>query len=178
MTMGYRKFLDSIRAGTITERLAGYISILIAVIIIIIFLDVILRSLFNKPTIWANEVSQQSFGFIVLLGGAYTFRHGGFISISIFYDRFGHKMRAIVDILTLLCLSIFCLVLVWNGGKIALESVLILEGSHTYWNPPIYFLKLAIPIGALALWLEGLLNYIPKVALQLRQRPVEVKSAR
>ena len=172
-----RRALNAIRTGTITERIAGYLSLLNLVIILIILYEVISRYAFNSPTIWASEIGQQAFALTVLLGGAYTFRKGGFISISIFYDRFGYRARAVADIFTLLCISIFCFVLLWKGGEIALESVQIQEGSSTYWNPPIYHLRVALPLGALVLWLEGIMGLIPKITRGWKKRYVEVRNS-
>ena len=50
--------------------------------------------------------------------------------------------------------------LVYYGGSLAWESLSTLEHSQSAWNPPIYPVKLTIPLGAGLLLLQGIAKLI------------------
>ncbi len=145
-------------------------SFLLAVIIIVITYEVIARYAFNAPTIWANELTVQLLGIIYMIGGAYTLFLKGHVSIDVLYGRLQPRNRAILDLVTSLCFFIFCGVLLWLGIGYASASAVIGETSGTPWNPPVYFLKIAIPLGALLILFQGLAKFIRDFTIVVKGR--------
>ena len=50
--------------------------------------------------------------------------------------------------------------LIWVGTQMAWGSFLQSEGTGTPWNPPIWPVKMAIPIAGLLLLLQGIVNLL------------------
>ena len=55
--------------------------------------------------------------------------------------------------------------LLWQGWSLALDSVERMETSHSVWNPPIWPVKLCIPLAALLLLLQGIVRLIADIRL-------------
>jgi len=149
--------------GKISDKTGIFVGYWVLVMIAIIVVDVVLRFGLGKPTIWAGELCSNMFGIYFLIGGALTLRENAHVSIEIFYDHFGRKTRLIIDIVSFGFISLFCVILVWMGGQIAIESITNLERSHTQWAPPLYPLKSAIPLGGLLVWLQACANLVSKL---------------
>jgi len=76
---------------------------------------VVLRYIFNSPTIWAFEVSNFLFGGIIILGGGYLLLHKGHVSVDIIYNRLSVRGKAILDLCTAPLFFLFVGVLMWQG---------------------------------------------------------------
>ena len=63
--------------------------------------------------------------------------------------------------------AIYIGVLFWMGAEFALDSVLEGERSGSAWNPPIYPVKLVIPLGVLLMLLQGLAQLVHDVLFLL-----------
>ncbi|MDH4264128.1 MAG: TRAP transporter small permease subunit [Deltaproteobacteria bacterium] len=118
------------------------------------------RDLFNKPTIWAHELSLMVFGALSMVGGAYAHKHRAHVNMDLFYARLPAKRKAILDLFTFPFFAIFCAVILWKGWEFAWRSMKIWEYSQSNWAPLIWPIKLTIPIGAILLLLQGLSNLI------------------
>lgn len=151
-------FLHAI--DTISERIGKIVSFLVIFIIASIFYEIVSRSLFSAPTIWVHELSVFLFGGLSVIGGAYAFRNNAFVNVDIVYSRLPRRWRSILDLLTSALFFIFCVALIWYGWQLAWKSLLLLETNQTVWDPPVYPSKLAIPIAAFILLLQGLAKFI------------------
>ncbi|MGJ7524010.1 TRAP transporter small permease subunit [Variovorax sp. LT1P1] len=135
--------------------LAGLL--IIPALALIIF-EVTARFVFSRPTEWSAEVVQYLFGAIFLLGGAYTLRSGGHVSVDILtstLDRNGRIYRVLFAFANLLILG-FSALLAWLSGGALIDAVRYGERLDSTWAPylwPIMALALA---GSLLLALEGL----------------------
>ena len=109
---------------------------------------------------WVHETSNYLFGAFFVLGGAYTLRHKAHVNVEILHVRLPLRIRAVADIFTA---SIFFLVvgcIFWYGIKLAAISVAAMEISHTVWGPPVWPIKIIVPVGAFFILLQGLAKLI------------------
>jgi len=136
------------------------VSIFVLLIMSITLLEVVLRYGFNRPTMWVHETSQQIFAIAFLLGSAYTLQEGGHVRVDILYRRFSTRGRAILEIATSILYFLFIGVLLWKGGEMAYESVMMLEKTQTPWEPYVFHVILAIPIAAALMLLQGIVDFI------------------
>ena len=128
--------------------------------------EVVMRYAFDRPTIWAHEFSAMLFGTAMIISGAYVLRFDGHIAMDILYNRFSVRGRAILDVITYFVLTLpFLLVLIWFGGVSAWRSLISLERDSTFWGPPIYPLKIMLPIGAFLFLLQTLPKLVRDLAL-------------
>jgi TRAP-type mannitol/chloroaromatic compound transport system permease small subunit len=136
------------------------VSIFVLLIMSITLLEVVLRYGFNRPTMWVHETSQQIFAIALLLGSAYTLQKGGHVRVDILYRRLSTRGRAILEIVTSIFYFLFNGVLLWKGGEMAYESVMMLEKTQTPWEPYVFHVILAIPIAAALMLLQGIADFI------------------
>lgn len=145
---------------SISEWSGKIASWLIFPMILVLVFETVLRYGFESPTIWAHETSQMLFGAFFLLMGACVLRYREHVNLDIVYDRFSPRIRAIVDLVTAVLFFLVCGFLLWKGGEFAWTSLMRLERSTSPWRPPIYPLKLIIPIAAFLILLQGLAKFI------------------
>ncbi len=125
--------------------------------VLITFLVVMLRYLFDTGWIAMQESVTYLHAAVFMLGAAYTLKHGGHVRVDIFYQRLGLRGRAWVNLLgTLLLLyplSIYIFVVSWDYVR---ESWLVLEGSREAGGlPGVFLLKTLILILPVTLLLQG-----------------------
>jgi TRAP-type mannitol/chloroaromatic compound transport system permease small subunit len=143
------------RINTINERMGLYVSYGFIPLTAICIFEVVMRYIFNSPTIWAWDVEKQLFGLITVVGGGYTLLRGSHVSIDILINRFSRKNRIRVKLFTTCLLLATVLILIYETSTTAIGSVGILESSSTYWKHPIYPMKIIIAIGICLLFLQG-----------------------
>ena len=153
-----RRFLALV--DNLNDQVGKIVSMLIIFMVLILVYEVVLRYIFNSPTLWAHETSEYFFGVHFFLGGAYALRHAAHVNVEVIYSRFSPRVRAILDIITSVFFFLICAVLLWKGGAMAWTSLMKLEHTNTVWAPPLYPLKMMIPIGACLILLQGLAKFI------------------
>jgi TRAP-type mannitol/chloroaromatic compound transport system permease small subunit len=129
--------------------------------------EVIVRYLFNAPTIWAYDLSYMLYGAHFMLGAGYTLLKGGHIRTDIFYQNWSPRTRGLVDaLLYLLFFFPGMIFFFWMGGQEALHSILIGERSDASpWRPIVYPLKTVLPVTALLILIQGVSEFIKSVHL-------------
>ncbi len=140
------------------------------VVMMLIVIEVILRYVFVAPTIWTFETILFLCGMAYVIGGAYTLYHRKHIKVDIVYSRFSPRMRAAIDLITFPIFLLFVGILLYTGWDRAWGAVMIRETAGTAWNPPIYPILMAIPLGALLILLQGAANFIRDLNLVIRGR--------
>lgn len=143
----------------VSEWTGKSISFLIIVLNLVIGYEVIARYLLNAPTKWAHEASGMLFGTYIVIGGAYILLNKGHVNMDIFYNRLSKRHKALLDIITFWVFAFFCAALLWKGWERAWYSLKTMEHSSTIWGPPLYPIKLVLPIGAFLLLLQGIANF-------------------
>lgn len=151
-------FLEKIDA--INKKVGEAISFLIFPMVGVVAFEVFMRYWLNAPTEWGFETTGFLFGGYAILSGAYTFVCKSHVHVDLVYNRFSPRKRAMADLFTQLFFFLFAFILLWKGSIFAWESLMSLEKSGTLWNPPIYPVKLMIPVGTTLLLLVGVVKYI------------------
>ena len=152
----------------INEWVGKITSYLVLFLIVVILYEIFTRYFLNRPTIWVHEISAFIFGVSIMLGGGYTLLYRAHVNMDIIYSRFSQRGKAILNLVTSILFFSFALVLIWMGGEFALNSLKALETSSTTWDPPIYPIKLTIPIGGVLLLLQGLSKFIRDLSIAIK----------
>jgi TRAP-type mannitol/chloroaromatic compound transport system permease small subunit len=100
-----------------------------------------------------------------MMGGTYTLYHDKHISVDMVYSRFSPRGRAILDLITFPLFCIFTGLLLWTGADYALRAIMLEEGSGSAWNPPIWPIRIVIPVGASLMLLLGLAKFIRNLVI-------------
>ena len=144
----------------ISELSGKVVSVLPGVVVIAIMYEISMRYVFRLPTLWASEVIVYGCGLTYVLGAAWALRERRHVKIDLLYDRLSERGRAILDSGTFVFFALYILVLIWASGKYALKSYALGETSGSAWNPVVYPIKAAIPIGASLLFLQAVAKFI------------------
>ncbi|WP_394689381.1 TRAP transporter small permease subunit [Hoeflea sp.] len=111
--------------------------IMTALIVIVMFYEVVSRYVFARPTLWANELSLWIAAFVFLFAGQYAMQQRSHIRIYVIYDMMPRFLQKASDILSLLLLLFFVFAMVWGGYDDAMRRFLRMETFGTAWDPPI-----------------------------------------
>lgn len=148
------------RVTSITGRLVSWLTL---GMVLVTFLVVALRYLFDTGFIWMQESVIWMHALVFLLAAAYTLRHDEHVRVDIFYRRMSARSRAVVDLLgTLLLLIPTAFFIFVTSLDFVAQSWRVGESSPEPGGlPALYLLKGAIPLAAALLIVQG-------VALLLR----------
>ncbi|NVO23206.1 TRAP transporter small permease [Donghicola sp. C2-DW-16] len=105
--------------------------------VIVMFYEVISRYAFNRPTLWANELSLWIASFIFLLAGLYAMQQRSHIRIYVIYDMFPRWMQKVADVISVALIVGFTFALVWGGFADAWTRMMRMETFGTAWDPAI-----------------------------------------
>ena len=145
-------------------KYSGYLaSALFIAIGFIVSYEVIMRYLFNSPTIWVNEVSRFLQIWATYLALTYSFHKQDFIRITVIYDRLNERGKKILDFISFVFIIIFCSFVVYYGWLIAYDSLKVGRTSSTILDVPSFLTELAIPLCFAFLVLRVILEIITYV---------------
>ena len=132
-----------------------------AIIVLVMFYEVVSRYVFVRPTLWANELSLWIAGFVFLLSGLYAMQQRSHIRIYVVYDLFPRWLQKLSDVLTVVLVWAFCVLLIWGGYNESRDKLLRWETFGTAWDPPIpATIKPAILFIVLLVAIQALSNLI------------------
>jgi len=151
--------------------LGKWVSYLMLVVFVLLLAEVGIRLVMGSPVVWTGELAQLVFGAYAVLSGGYIMAHHGHVNVDLLYSRFSPRVKAVVDIFTSVLFFVFVGALVYFGSSMAYESMEFWERSQSAWNPPIWPVKLAIPVGAVLLLLQGIVKLIQDILTALDVAP-------
>lgn len=136
-------------------------SLLIIPLLLVVIYEVIMRYLFNAPTVWGFEVTTFLYGLHYMLGFSYTDVNDGHVKVDIFSSLLSKRNQAILSIICTLVIFLptFSL-LAFASVKFAYTSIQGLELNSTSWAPPIYPFKSIMALALIFLFLQGISNLI------------------
>jgi TRAP-type mannitol/chloroaromatic compound transport system permease small subunit len=154
---------------SINEWVGKTFSFLVLILALIVGYEIVMRYGFNRPTIWVNEMSAMLFGAFTILGGAFTARYNGHVGMDVVYGQLSERGRAILDVISFFLLFLpFLGVLVWKGSTSAWYSVMILEHDSTQWGPPLYPIRIMLPLGGFLFLLQASAKLIRDLMILFR----------
>ena len=133
------------------------------------YYEVVGRFLFNSPTIWVHESTFLMFGMQYMLSGAFAYREDQHVRVDVIYAKFSRRGKAIADIITSVFFFIFVGTMFWTGARFAMDAVQVGEHSFTEWGIQYWPVKLAIPIGAALLLLQGVSKLVKDIMIVARK---------
>lgn len=138
-------------------RLAGWMFFVIGIFIVY---EVVARYVFLSPTVWSEELSRFLQVWATYLAAAHVLRKRQLIAIDIIVRTGGPRLRRWCESLALLVIIIFCLVAVYFGAGIAIDSIRIGRASSSMLAVPSWLTELAIPVGFGLLLLQAMAELI------------------
>jgi C4-dicarboxylate transporter DctQ subunit len=150
------------RLNSLCAALSGMILLFVT---FSIFVDVILRYFFNRPSIWVTEVSTYLFLYIIFLGTAYALQQGMHINVTFFLDWFNAGAKRIISLMTSVMAMIFSFVLLWQTSIMTWVAFKERWTSPTMLNAPYAYIYVVMVFGALTL----LLTFLLQTLLELKK---------
>ena len=146
------------RIDTLNEWVGRGVAWVTLGLVLVVFVDVVMRYLFQTSFVFTQELEWHLFAFIFLIGAGYTLLHDGHVRVDIIYQRLGPKAQAWVNLLGVLLLLIpGCILVLITSWKFMWKAWSILEGSPDPGGIPLRFLvKGCIPAGFALLLLQGI----------------------
>lgn len=141
----------------VSELSGRFIAWLTLFIVVITFLVVVLRYMFDIGSIALQESITYLHAFVFMLGAAYTLKHDGHVRVDIFYRNMTTTNKAWIDLLgTILLLYPVCLFIFITSWDYVFTSWSQLEesgeaGGLAY----VYLLKTTLLLMPLLLMIQG-----------------------
>lgn len=124
--------------------------------------EVVSRYIFNKPTIWAYDMTYMLSSTVFMLGTAYALRKGSHVRVDFLLALLKPRWQALMDAILYVVLYFPAMGLFFSISlRFAKQSWM--QGElypQSPWMPPIYPLKAVIPITILLLLLQGVAELI------------------
>jgi len=157
---------------SVNEKLGSVISYSLIVVMLIQVMEVILRSIFNNPTIWAWDVNVLIFATSGMLAGAYALLHDTHVRLDILYRNWSPRGKAIADLITFPVVLLTFAVLIWQGGDMAWTSFKTGERVYSYFAPILWPARFCLPIAAFLLALQAIVKHA-RLFIFVRRRDSE-----
>lgn len=133
------------------------------------YYEVVARYVFNSPTNWVHESMFLMFGMQYMLAGAYAYRDDSHVRVDIVYSHLSPRGRAVCDLITSIFFFLFTGTMLLTGWRFASDAIAVGERSFTEWGIQYWPVKLAIPIGAALLVLQGISRLARDFAIVLKK---------
>jgi TRAP-type mannitol/chloroaromatic compound transport system permease small subunit len=153
MLKGFCGVID--RSNEAVGRMVSWVSLLL---VLVVFVDVVMRYLFKTSFVFTQELEWHLFAFIFLIGAGYTLLHDGHVRVDIIYQRLGTKGRAWINLIGVIFFLIpGCYLVISTSWNFVSNSFSIMEGSPDPGGIPYRFIvKGTMTVGYALLLLQGI----------------------
>jgi TRAP-type mannitol/chloroaromatic compound transport system permease small subunit len=154
--MGGRVRASIDRFSEATGRAAAWLTL---AMVIVSFVIVIIRYVFDSGFIWLQESLTWMHAVVFMLGAAYTLQRDEHVRVDIFYREMSHRRRAVVDLFGVACFIFpLCIFFLIEGFDYVKTSWTIHEVSRNAGGlpyPSIPLLKSSLLLMPVAVALQG-----------------------
>jgi TRAP-type mannitol/chloroaromatic compound transport system, small permease component len=132
--------------------------------------EIILRFLFNLPTIWSSEATVMLVAVCYLMGGAWNLKHDHHVRVDVIYYRFSPRGQAVLNCIGALFFFLYIGFMLAAMWPYVMQSIHLREHSQTAWNPPVWPLKLIMFVSFVMVFMQGLAKFCRDLAFIIRGR--------
>ncbi|GAB1409127.1 TRAP transporter small permease subunit [Desulfovibrionales bacterium] len=131
----------------------GIISLLLASMTLLVFVEVVLRFGFNVGLLWAQEMTLLLSGWLVMFGASYGLKAGAHIGVDALVKIFPGKVRRCIAVVAIVLCLVYC--------------TLFLIGSWAYLGK---LMRLGIPLEDIPIpkWIANSILFLGMVMLAIR----------
>lgn len=145
------------RLSTLLGRTTAWLTL---VMVLVTFVIVVMRYVFDAGLIWLQETVIWMHAFVFMVGAAYTLQTDEHVRVDIFYRKMSSRGRALVDLLgVLIFLLPLCVFLAWKSFDFVALSFRMHEASRESGGLPyplIPLLKSVLLLMPVTVGLQGL----------------------
>lgn len=149
----------------LNDVIGRWFSYLVIFMFLFLLMEVGFRYVLGSPLAWTSEMTQYLFGIYAIMAGGYLLSHNGHVNVDLFYNKFSRRGQAFIDLFTSIIFFIFVLAFLYFAVDMAAESVGSWQSSNSSWDPPIWPVKLFMPIAGFLLLLQGIVKLLQDIAI-------------
>lgn len=149
----------------ISDKSGIFISFWTVNAVVFYFFEVVMRYIFNQPTIWVHEASFLLFGMQYLLAGAFALLHGAHVRVDVVYNFLPVRGRVGMDIFTSMFFFMFAFALVITSWTFFQNSYSMDERTVETWGIQYWPVKGMMLLGSVLILLAGVSKLIKDIAL-------------
>lgn len=147
------------------SRFFGHIAMyLVFAMMGVLLWSAFMRTGFNRPPLWAVEMSQFLLVAYFILGGAWSLKVDSHVRMDLLYSRWAPRKRAFADTLTSVCLITYLGVMLWGGVSSSQYALEYGQRAATSWRPYMAPVKLIMTFGIFLMILQAVAFFIRDVA--------------
>ncbi len=154
------------RAIQFIERLslwgAALSAVFLTLIVLIIAVEIVLRSVFNTSTLIADEYSAYFFVGVVLLGLGFTLKEEAHIRITLVTTLVGERANRVLDLVSTLAAIAITTFALYHTSIMVFESWQLGMSADTISETPIYLSQMVIPAGLAMFDLQLAANFLKR----------------
>ncbi|MEO0764479.1 MAG: TRAP transporter small permease [Pseudomonadota bacterium] len=129
---------ESWRAVDQISVFVGRVTMMLILLLTLVMLyEVVLRYVFEAPTLWANETSLWLAGFVFLCAGLYAMQQRSHIRIVLLYDVVPRWLQRVFDTISTVLIVLFAFFLIYGGYGEAFDKFYRWETFGTAFDPPL-----------------------------------------
>lgn len=149
-----------------TARIARWLSV---ILILLLSYEVVMRYVFNSPTVWVMQTSMMVGGALIVMGWAYVLQQDGHVRVDVFYGRLSRRGKAIVNTLgSLIILFPFVGLLAYKAAVLTAYSWNMNETMpETAWYPPVWPIRVVVFVGLTLFLLQAIAQFVRDVRVLL-----------
>jgi TRAP-type mannitol/chloroaromatic compound transport system permease small subunit len=132
------------------------------------FFEVIMRYIFNMPTIWVHEASFLLLGMQYVLAGGFALLHGSHVRVDVVYNYLPERGRVGMDIFTSMFFFMFALVLVLTSWTYFSNSYSMGETTVETWGIQYWPVKGVMLLGSVLILLAGISKLLKDISVFIR----------
>ncbi|QUJ67922.1 TRAP transporter small permease subunit [Photobacterium sp. GJ3] len=151
-------------------NIGNLLSLLFLFTVMISFYEVLMRYVFNSPTIWVHETASFLGGSLFIVGGLYALATNKHVRVVLLYDMVSQRTRQYLNLFHHVMGLLFSVLMAWASYTMAHEAWITpwgemrLETSGSAWNPPFpALLKGIIFVSLCVLSVQFLLHLIAEI---------------
>jgi TRAP-type C4-dicarboxylate transport system permease small subunit len=101
--------------GFAKQPLELSLCVILVLIVLVTFTQVLFRYIFRLSLAWSEEVARYLFLWLAALAAAYAFKTKSHFALRFLVDRFGKRLRSIVETLVAFVISGFLAIFIWKA---------------------------------------------------------------
>ena len=143
---------------TLNKYVGKIVSWATLLMVLVVFIDVVMRYAFKKSFVFTQELEWHIFAFVFLIGAGFTLLNDGHVRVDVIYQGLTPKGKAWVNFIgVLLFLLPGCFMIITTSFNFVYNSWSVLECSPDPGGIPYRFIvKSFIPIGFILIMLQGI----------------------
>lgn len=127
---------------------------------LIITYEVVMRKVFNSPTIWVDELSRFGMIWAIYLAAAHILKRRELITVELFTVSMSKNKLKFFELFALCIIVFFSGIAAYHGAQMVIESVEMGRRTSSMLGVPKWMTESAIPVGFGLLCLQAVVEII------------------